>query len=104
MFRELYKSDVVIVQGGAIRGDSEYDAGSQITRYDMWYGLQHVVCLIHFLFSREFPFPNVITMYKLKGCDLKQALEEGVRYLPYLAGCFPQVSGTFSLTCKTVIY
>jgi 2',3'-cyclic-nucleotide 2'-phosphodiesterase (5'-nucleotidase family) len=76
--RELFQSDVVIVQGGSIRGDSLYLPNTNITYYDI---------------TREFPFPNVITMYKLKGQFLKQALEEGIRHLPNKAGCFPQVSG-----------
>jgi len=76
--RERFQTDVVIVQGGAIRGDSYYQPGSTITAFDL---------------NREFPFPNTITKYKLKGRDLKDALAEGVRHLPMRAGCFPHISG-----------
>jgi len=76
--RELFRCDTVIIQGGCIRGDQSYHPGSVITYYDL---------------NREFPFPNMIVMYRLKGCWLLQALEEGIRCLPSRSGCFPQISG-----------
>jgi len=66
------------VQGGSIRGDHSYEPGTLITHYDI---------------NREFPFPNVVMVYRLKGSDLLNALEEGIRCLPSRSGCFPQVSG-----------
>lgn len=76
--KEAFQSDVVIIQGGSIRGDSLYPPGTKITYYD----------IVH-----EFPFTNVITLYTIKGFYLKKALEEGIRNLPYRSGSFPQVSG-----------
>ena len=73
--------DIAIVQGGAIRGDHTYPSGSVFTAYDL---------------NRELPFGNSISLYKIKGSDLWQGLEEGIRFLPNRAGCFPQVSGNFN--------
>jgi len=76
--RERTGTDIAIVQGGAIRGDSFYEAGTVLTALDL---------------NRELPFANVISVYKIKGQDLRDALEEGIKNLPNRAGCFPQVSG-----------
>lgn len=76
--RDYFQAEVAILQGGAIRGNLEYPAGSVLTAYDI---------------IRELPFSNLLRTYYLKGKCLKEALEEGVRNLPHSTGCFPQVSG-----------
>jgi 2',3'-cyclic-nucleotide 2'-phosphodiesterase (5'-nucleotidase family) len=53
--------------------------------------------------NRELPFGNSISLYKIKGSDLWQGLEEGIRFLPNRAGCFPQVSGKFSSSLSELI-
>lgn len=82
MLRDYFKTDIVIMQGGSIRGDSIYQPGTSITKYDI---------------IREFPFRNPIDAYKIKGSDLREAMEEGIRHLPAKLGCFPQLSGILIL-------
>lgn len=85
--RRIFGTEVAIIQGsfllhlllgGAIRGNSEYHPGDCITAFDI---------------NREFPFPNVLVLSRIKGKLLRASLEEGIRHLPNRAGSFPQVSG-----------
>lgn len=76
--REYLGTELAIIQGGAIRGNIEYPAGTILTEYDI---------------IREFPFANMVRSMTLQGKFVKAALEQGIRYLPASAGCFPQISG-----------
>jgi 5'-nucleotidase/UDP-sugar diphosphatase len=71
-------ADVALVNGGSIRGDKLYPAGSTLSREDI---------------QRELPFNNALVVVKLKGADLLAALENGVSKVADHGGRFPQVSG-----------
>jgi 2',3'-cyclic-nucleotide 2'-phosphodiesterase (5'-nucleotidase family) len=76
--RESVGADVAIANGGGIRGDRTYDAGTTLTRKDI---------------LSELPFGNVTVLIELSGADLLAALENGVSQVEDKAGRFPQVSG-----------
>ncbi|MEQ9812653.1 MAG: 5'-nucleotidase C-terminal domain-containing protein [Azospirillaceae bacterium] len=71
-------ADIAITNGGGIRGDTTYPAGSEITRRDV---------------LTELPFGNVTVLMELSGADVRTALENGVSQVEDVAGRFPQVSG-----------
>jgi 2',3'-cyclic-nucleotide 2'-phosphodiesterase (5'-nucleotidase family) len=71
-------ADVALVNGGGIRGDRTYDAGTILTRKDI---------------LSELPFGNITVLIELSGADLLAALENGVSDVENTAGRFPQVSG-----------
>ncbi len=71
-------ADITITNGGGIRGDRTYDAGSQLTRRDI---------------QTELPFGNVTVLLELTGAQVLEALENGVSRVEDGAGRFPQVSG-----------
>jgi 2',3'-cyclic-nucleotide 2'-phosphodiesterase (5'-nucleotidase family) len=72
-------ADVAIMNGGGIRGNKFYAAGSPITRRDV---------------QAELPFGNHLVALYIKGSELRLAIENGLSRLPANAGRFPQVSGT----------
>lgn len=72
------KADVAITNGGGIRGDKVYPAGTTLTRKDI---------------LTELPFGNVTVLVEVSGADLKAALENGVSRVEDTAGRFPQISG-----------
>jgi len=76
--REALRADVGLVNGGGIRGDGLYNAGTTLTRRDI---------------LRELPFGNVGVLLELSGADLLAAIEHGVSQVEEKAGRFPQVSG-----------
>lgn len=76
--REAFGADVALINGGGLRGDRLYPAGTVLTRADM---------------VREMPFGNTAMVIEITGADLLAALENGVSRVPKLAGRFPQVSG-----------
>ena len=79
-------ADVGLANGGGIRGDRTYDAGTELTRKDI---------------LAELPFGNVTMLIELTGADLLAALENGVSRVEDTAGRFPQVSGvTFAFDPK----
>ena len=71
-------ADVAISNGGGIRGDTTYPAGTTLTRKDI---------------LTELPFGNTTVLIELSGADLKAALENGVSRVEDVNGRFPQVSG-----------
>ena len=71
-------SDIALTNGGGIRGDTAYPAGTAITRK---------------LVLTELPFGNRTVKLRLTGAQLKAALENGVSQVERAAGRFPQVSG-----------
>jgi 2',3'-cyclic-nucleotide 2'-phosphodiesterase (5'-nucleotidase family) len=76
-------ADVAIMNGGGIRADRTYDAGTKLTRRDI---------------LTELPFGNVTVLTELPGAQLLLALENGVSQVEKGGGRFPQVSGvTFTL-------
>ena len=71
-------ADVAITNGGGIRGDTQYPAGTKLTRKNI---------------LTELPFGNKTVMLELTGAQVKEALENGVSQIEDGAGRFPQVSG-----------
>ncbi len=84
--REATGADVAITNGGGIRADKEYAAGSDITRKDI---------------LTELPFGNVTVMTEVTGKQIWDALENGFSKLEDGGGRFPQVSGLKVVADKT---
>ncbi len=76
--RAAVGADIAITNGGGIRGDRTYEAGTVLTRKDV---------------LSELPFGNVTVLLELSGADVLAALENGVSQVEEKAGRFPQVSG-----------
>jgi 5'-nucleotidase / UDP-sugar diphosphatase len=76
--REAVGADIAITNGGGIRADKEYPAGSDITRKDI---------------LSELPFGNVTVLVEASGQQIWDALENGFSKLEDGGGRFPQVSG-----------
>lgn len=76
--RDATGAEVGLMNGGGIRGDRVYPAGTKLTRRDA---------------LTELPFNNITVMIELKGSDLLLALENGVSRIADRGGRFPQVSG-----------
>ena len=76
--RDVTGADVAIMNGGGIRADKEYAAGSDISRKDI---------------LTELPFGNTTVVTELPGSQVLLALENGVSQVEKGAGRFPQVSG-----------
>lgn len=76
--RLAVSADVAITNGGGIRGNKEYPAGTKLTRRDV---------------LSELPFGNKTVLVALKGELLLKLLENGVAQVEEGAGRFPQVSG-----------
>jgi 2',3'-cyclic-nucleotide 2'-phosphodiesterase (5'-nucleotidase family) len=71
-------ADVAITNGGGIRADRTYDAGTKLTRKDI---------------LTELPFGNVTVVTEVTGQNILDALENGLSQVENGAGRFPQVSG-----------
>jgi len=71
-------ADIAITNGGGIRADRTYDAGTTLTRRDI---------------LTELPFGNSTVMTQITGAQVLAALENGVSEVEKGAGRFPQVSG-----------
>jgi 5'-nucleotidase / UDP-sugar diphosphatase len=76
--REGVGAEAALMNGGGIRGDRTYPAGTVLTRGDV---------------LSELPFGNITVLIELSGADLLAALENGVSQVEDVAGRFPQVSG-----------
>jgi 5'-nucleotidase / UDP-sugar diphosphatase len=76
--KDAVKADIAITNGGGIRADKEYAAGSDITRRDI---------------LSELPFGNVTVLTEVTGKQIWEALENGFGLYEDGAGRFPQVSG-----------
>jgi 5'-nucleotidase / UDP-sugar diphosphatase len=76
--RASLQADVALINGGGIRGNRLYEAGTTLTRRDI---------------LQELPFGNPSVLVELFGADLLAALENGVSQVEDKAGRFPQVSG-----------
>ena len=71
-------AEVGLTNGGGIRGDRTYPAGTRLTRKDL---------------LTELPFGNTVVLMELSGADLLAALENGVSRVEDRAGRFPQIAG-----------
>ncbi|MEP6827849.1 MAG: 5'-nucleotidase C-terminal domain-containing protein [Aestuariivirga sp.] len=76
--RDAAGADVAITNGGGIRGNKQYSAGSDFTRRDV---------------LTEMPFGNVTVLAEVTGKQILGALENGFSQVEDGAGRFPQVSG-----------
>jgi 2',3'-cyclic-nucleotide 2'-phosphodiesterase (5'-nucleotidase family) len=76
--RSAVGADIAITNGGGIRADKEYPAGSKLTRADIF---------------AELPFGNTTVKLELTGEQIVAALENGFSQVREVAGRFPQVSG-----------
>jgi len=76
--REAVGADIAITNGGGIRGNKEYAAGSKLTRKDVF---------------SELPFGNKTVKIEVSGETVWAALENGFSEIEKGAGRFPQVSG-----------
>jgi 2',3'-cyclic-nucleotide 2'-phosphodiesterase (5'-nucleotidase family) len=76
--RAAVDADVAITNGGGIRADREYPAGTALTRGDVF---------------AELPFGNQTVKLEVTGAQLQAALENGLSQVEAVAGRFPQVSG-----------
>lgn len=71
-------SDIAITNGGGIRGDREYAAGSELSRRDI---------------LAELPFGNKTVVVELTGAQILAAIENGISAVEEGSGRFPHVSG-----------
>merc|ERR1711879_459934 len=71
-------SDLSIINGGIVRGDSIYAPNTKITRG---------------ILMDEVPFPLKLTMLKIKGKFIEEALEQHICKYPAPVGSYPHVSG-----------
>jgi len=76
--RDAVGADIAITNGGGIRGNKEYPAGTKLTRKDIF---------------TELPFGNKNLKLEVTGDIIWQALENGFSEVENAAGRFPQVSG-----------
>jgi 5'-nucleotidase/UDP-sugar diphosphatase len=76
--RAAVGSDVALTNGGGIRADREYPAGTTLTRADIF---------------AELPFGNKTVKLAVTGEKLRAALESGLSMVSAGAGRFPQISG-----------
>lgn len=76
--REAVGADVAITNGGGIRADKQYPAGTKLTRGDV---------------LAELPFGNRTVKLELSGEQIRKALENGFSEVRQGAGRFPQISG-----------
>lgn len=76
--REASGADVAITNGGGIRGDRTYDAGTKLTRRDV---------------LSELPFGNKTVVVELTGEQLRRAVEHGLSAVEDGSGRFPHLSG-----------
>ncbi len=79
-------ADIAITNGGGIRGDKQYAAGTDFTRRDV---------------LTELPFGNTTVTTELDGKAILAALENGFSQMADGAGRFPQVSGLVVIVDKS---
>ncbi|HEX6010841.1 MAG TPA: 5'-nucleotidase C-terminal domain-containing protein, partial [Geminicoccaceae bacterium] len=76
--RAAVGADLAITNGGGIRGNKTYPAGTELKRRDV---------------LTELPFGNKTAKLELTGADIVEALEHGFDKVEEGAGRFPQISG-----------
>lgn len=76
--REMTGADVALLNGGGIRGNKVYPAGSRLSARDI---------------LTELPFGNRTVLIELTGLQLRAALENGFSGIEEGSGRFPQLSG-----------
>jgi 5'-nucleotidase / UDP-sugar diphosphatase len=76
--RAATQTQAAIVNGGGIRGEKVYSAGTTITRRNV---------------MAELPFSNRVVVIDVSGSILRRGFENGLAQWPNNVGRFPQVSG-----------
>jgi 5'-nucleotidase/UDP-sugar diphosphatase len=76
--RAATNADVAMINGGGLRGNKVYPAGSNITARDVF---------------TELPFGNIVLVLDAKGSDIKAMLEHGVSRAGLEFGGLPHISG-----------
>lgn len=76
--RERSGADVAIMNGGGIRGNKVYQAGTTLTRRDV---------------LTELPFGNKLIVVRMTGAELMNVLENGLWFAGKPNGRFAQISG-----------
>ncbi|MCI0465648.1 MAG: bifunctional metallophosphatase/5'-nucleotidase [Beijerinckiaceae bacterium] len=76
--RAAASAEIAIINGGGIRGNRLYPAGSKFTKHDV---------------LDELPFGNKTVVNIVAGKEILAALENGFSRIESLSGRFPQVSG-----------
>jgi len=84
--RAYYGADIGLVNGGVIRGNRVYPAGTTLTRKDL---------------QVEMPFVNQSSFVSVTGAQLLEALENSFSQIEEVKGRFPQVSGITVGYCPT---
>jgi 2',3'-cyclic-nucleotide 2'-phosphodiesterase (5'-nucleotidase family) len=82
--RESVGADIAVTNGGGIRADREYAAGTKLTRKDI---------------LAELPFGNKTVKIEITGDKIREAIENGLSQIEQGAGRFPQVAG-LKITAK----
>lgn len=86
--RESLGADVAIFNGGGIRGNRMYKAGSELRRRDV---------------LAELPFANKGVVVTLSGADLTRVIENGLTFAGKPAGRFLQVSGMTIVAARDAV-
>ncbi|OAN52213.1 bifunctional metallophosphatase/5'-nucleotidase [Paramagnetospirillum marisnigri] len=76
--REHFKAELALINGGGLRGNRNYAAGTTLTRRDI---------------LTEMPFGNAVMAVDITGKQLLAVLEYSLSGVEAKAGRFPQVSG-----------
>lgn len=76
--RAYFKADLALMNGGGIRGNREYAAGTVLTKRDL---------------RTEFPFNNTAVLLSVTGAQFRAALESGLSQVDKKAGRFPHIAG-----------
>ncbi len=76
--RAALDADVALINGGGIRGDRDYAAGTELTRRDL---------------HAELPYPDPVVLIDITGQALRAALEHGLGMVEQGQGRFPHLSG-----------
>ncbi|WP_018260868.1 bifunctional metallophosphatase/5'-nucleotidase [Methylobacterium sp. WSM2598] len=87
--RDATGAALAITNGGGIRGNRLYRAGSVLSRRDV---------------LTELPFGNTTVLVEISGAQVRAALENGFAEVGHPAGRFPQVSGlTVTVAAKAPV-
>jgi len=84
--KEYYGADLGVVNGGGIRGNRKYAAGTKLTRKDI---------------QSELPFWNLAVVIKVSGEQIRLAMENSLSKIEDAKGRFLQVSGMKMTYCPS---
>lgn len=76
--RTAMKADVALINGGSLRGNNNYPAGSKLL-------LKHL--------ANELAFSNTLVVREITGQQLKEVLEAALQNAPAPSGSYPHISG-----------